>query len=251
MKLDKHVEKVLRDLAPYLKKEYAFTGSISYKLLIPEFDDWSCRDIDIVVYPVPVTESSVENNIRDKFYIIRLFKTKRGIHFSLIHKNTGIWVDIFPRKKEPAFTEINLADGRKIKLVPIEESVYGLCLGILERIYLKKFVGAISFEKLKCLAPHVNLVLLNQLIQENLDQTVYLTPFFAESINTTSIIQYIIKGCKPYIPPGYKLDNYPSDQITTPNGLRVEDPATYKKAMGCHFKYLEDYKKIHGTRENF
>lgn len=251
MKLDKLAEKVLRDLVPYFKKEYALTGSISYKLLMPEFDDWSRRDVDIVVYPIPVAEASVENNIRDKFYIIRLFKTKRGIHFSLIHKDTGIWVDIFPREKEPAFTEITLDNGQKIKLVTIEESVYGLCLGILERIYLKKFVGADSFEKLKRLAPYVNLDLLNQLIQENLDQTVYLTSFFDESINTVSIIQYIIKNCKPYTPLGYKLENYPSDQITTPNGLRVEDPAIYKKVMEYHFKYLEDYKKLNGIQKNF
>ncbi len=243
MVLDKFIEFVLRDLDFCIKTEYALTGSISYKLLLPEFNDWPCKDVDIVAYPVPVTEVSVKNNIRDKFYIIRLFKTKRGIHFSLIHKDTGSWVDIFPREKEPALTEITLDNKQKIKLVTIEESVYGLCLGILERIYLKKFVGVDSFEKLKRLVPYVNLDLLNQLIQENLDQTACLTSFFDESINTVSIIQYIIKNCKPYTPPGYKLENYPSDQITAPNGLHIEDPQKYKNAMAQHFSFKSDFVK--------
>jgi len=246
MTLDKLVEIVLKDLTPYIKTEYALTGSISYKLLLPEFSDWSCRDVDVVAYPIPVTEVSVENNIRDKFFIIRLFKTKRGIHFSLIHKNTGSWVDIFPRKKEPAFVEITLDNEKKIKLVTIEEGVYGLCLGILERTYLKKFVGADSIEKLKRLAPYVNLEKFNKLVQENIDQTTYLTSIFDNSINTASIIQYIIKNCKPYAPPGYRLENYPPDQITAPNGLQIEDPLNHRNAMMQHLKYLEDCKNQTG-----
>ena len=211
MKLDKLAEEVLHDLVPCLPEGYVLTGSVAYTLLVPALADKVIKDVDVVVYPLKDSNDLVDRQITDKFYIIRLFVTKRGFQFSLIHKKIGCWVDIFPRKRTPRFVEVNTDHNQKMKLHKIEEIVYGLCVSTLEKTYEKKSVKKDSIDKLKRLAPFIDLTLFDQLVSENIDQTTHMTSAFDSSINTREIIQYIINNCRPFTPLGYKLENYPID----------------------------------------
>ncbi|MCX6766806.1 MAG: hypothetical protein NT170_03450 [Candidatus Moranbacteria bacterium] len=143
--------------------------------------------------------------------------------------------------------ELNADNNHKIKLHKIEEIVYGLCLSTLEKTYEKKSVKKDSIDKLKRLAPYVDLTLFDQLVSENIDQTMYMTSAFDSSINTRGIIEYVINNCQPFTPPGYKLDNYPVDQTTTSNGLQMEDLETYNRAMKQHLEYLENFNRVKTT----
>jgi hypothetical protein len=133
---------------------------------------------------------------------------------------------------------VTLENGRKIKLHTIEEMAYGLCIGILEKTYSKINVTPDSLKKLQQLIPYIDIKLFSEIVHENLDQTAYMTEAFGDSINTQSMIQYVIENCRPYTPPGYRFEAYPANQTTAPNGLHVEDPLTYTLAMEQHFTYL-------------
>lgn len=244
MKLDKLAKEVLNDLVPCLPEGFALTGSAAYTLLVPALADKVIKDVDVVVYPLQDSNDLVDGKITNKFYIIRLFVTKRGFQFSLIHKKIGCWVDIFPRKRTPRFVEVNIDHNQKIKLHKIEEIVYGLCVSTLEKTYEKRSVKKDSIDKLKRLAPYVDLAIFDQLVSDNIDQTIYMASAFDGSINTREIIQYVINNCRPFTPPGYKLENYPVDQAIAPNGLRVEDPATYSRVMKQHLEYLKNFNRV-------
>lgn len=244
MKLDKLTEEVFYGLVPYLSEGYALTGSGAYKLLLPALADTVIKDIDVIIYPLRESSDLIDREITEGFYITRLFMTKRGFQFSLVHKGLGCWVDLFPRKRTPRFVEVTVDHNRKIKLHNLEEMVYGLCLSTLEKAYGKKTVLNDSIEKLKRLVPYLDMKLFDQIVAENIDQTEYMTPAFNASINTREIIQYVINNCRPYSPSGYKFDNYPVDQAITPNSLQVEGPAIYSQAMGQHLKYLANFDRV-------
>lgn len=246
MKLDALTERILNDIVPYLPEGYVVTGSGAYKLLIPSLANKASKDLDVIIYPTKTSGGSgdlVAKNITDKFYVTRLFTTKRGFQFSLVHKDTGCWVDIFPRKHTPRFVEVETSNGQTIRAHKLEEIVYGLCVGTLEKAYGSRTVLADSIEKLQRLKPHINLAEFSEIVRENISQTQYMTDAFDESINTPEIIEYVIANCQPYSPPGYAFDAYPTDQATTPNGLQIEDEATYAKAMKLHLNYLAQFKR--------
>lgn len=246
MRLSELTEIVLGELVPHLDGEYLLTGSSAYGLLLPSLSRRPCKDTDIIIYPTNEEGTvSVDEGVAKYFYITRLFSTKRGFQYGLVHKKTATWVDLFPRKKMPRFVEITFNNNQKVKVHTVEEIVYGLCVATLEKTYYKNSpVLPDSIEKLKRLAPHVNQRILTEIVRENIDQTKYMTGTFGNLINTGSIIRSITEHCPPYNPPGYKFDNYPKNQIIAPNGLSVESPLNYKIAMEQHMKYLEQYKKL-------
>ena len=240
MELNPLAEKILSDLEPYFLEGYGVTGSNSYKLLIPGISNKPIKDIDFVAYPLKKQNVNLINkNITNKFYVTRIFLTIRGYQLGLVHKDIGCWVDIFPRTQEPLFKVIT-DKGREIRLHMVEEIAYGICVATLEKVsgQRSKTVEKNHLDTLKLLAPYINPEVIKKVVDANLSQNEYMAKTFGKIINTPKIIQYVIENYSPYNPPGYNLKSYPSNQAVMPNGLSVEEPAIYNRAMEHHSKYL-------------
>ncbi|MDD5605787.1 MAG: hypothetical protein PHR51_00395 [Patescibacteria group bacterium] len=222
---------VLADIDPFLPVGYVLTGSCAYQVLLPNLANHPAKDLDLVVYPPKGSKYAlVDPSIVDKFFVVRVYLFRRGYRYALVHKQTGCWVDIFPRRSEPHFIEAKTQNGRNIRISRIEETAYGICLGNLEKICLGKTVSLDFVNKLKRLTPFLDMKLFSEIVRSNSEETEGMTSFFDHVITPHNIIGYASNPPRALPTPGAKLSDYPTQCVVDPNGVAVEEPSVYSQA---------------------
>jgi hypothetical protein len=233
----RQVVDVLDSLQTNIISDFAIVGSLSHRYLLPDWGksvrDKLLNDIDIVLLPKGSQNPKqlVLPTVKNQFCITAIDPSAKGYYFGMIHKNTRIWTDIFMPFYSGKLASIAI-NGKYYQTVVIED---GLLWRVYDILWRKQKPGMRIEQKwidtVKRLRnrKEVDYQLLQDLFESH-------RPFVLENLginlrerNIEELLDRVEK-----IPPTPKVPiksppdciQFPSDCVTTENGISVDNQET-------------------------
>jgi hypothetical protein len=236
----RQVVDVLNSLQANIISDFAIVGSLSHRYLLPDWGksvrDKLLHDIDIILLPKgnQNPKQLVLPTIKDGFCITAIDPSAKGYYFGMIHKNTKIWTDIFMPFYSGKLASIAI-NGKYYQTVVIEDGLLWRVYDILWRKQKpsmrieKKWIDTVKRLRNRKEIDH-------QLLQDLFESH---RPFVLENLGVNlreSNIEELLDRVEK-IPPTPKMlvkfppdgMKFPSDGVTTENGISVDNQETLTK----------------------
>ncbi|HXH27204.1 MAG TPA: hypothetical protein VNG90_04875 [Candidatus Acidoferrum sp.] len=236
------IRQVLADAEPQITGKWLLGGSNGYRLLLPsELGAHSLANLNLVVYPKPGQSclELVAPGIKNNFYVTHIDRMGRGYYFGMVHKTSGLWVDIFTPEHTPSFVPVVVA-GQAINVESIPETLYAILRDLLWRQQRGMLIRASLVEAAALLWKYVDHDQLYRIFAAHPGEYQSLVP--ADIAKTPEAITAHALTIAPFKPADWSPQpSYPTDCINTENGITIEPPDQFALATQLHLS-----KRING-----
>lgn len=225
------VLKVLSDISNSINGSWALSGSISYRMQLPHINAMAgLRDIDIGVYPKTGQNPRllVSKGIQQTFYVIAISKAGCGYYFRLIHKKTGTHVDIFSPFHSSEQKQVTLGSSEVNLIVP-EEILFFIFYGLLRSHSKGWTIRQKTINNAESLWQVVDRKKVLSLLGKYRAEYESFLPQNLTSGDYFFVVEFLLN-----LQPSNRSYQYtyPSDCITTVNGITIESEVTHRGILG-------------------